>query len=154
VRQYLSSFNSIAIVLTSKGSILAVPNPSGYERAWWVRKPDAARLVEASRERGDVEQAARRLVPPVILTEHSVALMRTDKALARLNAILSDAQENGDLRLFNSTYREKRLAAAAVGQSFMPYVVAQKRLKRALVEAIAAGTQGHLFRLVLLDVFK
>jgi len=67
---------------------------------------------------------------------------------------LADANQNGDLRLFNSTYKSKRQAAVAAGQTFMPYGAAEKRLKRALVAAIAAGTQGQVFRLALLDVFK
>jgi hypothetical protein len=151
-RQYLSSFDSVAIVLTRRGSIVAVPNPTGYEAAWWVRKPDAQRLVDEARERGDVEQAARRLgISP---TPHEICMMRVDRQLARLDAILADARRNGHLRAFNRMYRTKRLAAVACGGNFMPYNTAEKRLKRALVATIAAGVQGREFELAMLRVFE
>ena len=67
--------------LTSRGSIISTPNPTGYERAWWVRKADAARLVEESRERGNVEASAKRL--GIAVTVHEIAIMRADKAVAR-----------------------------------------------------------------------
>src|SRR5262245_40250357 len=152
IRSYLSAFGAVAIVLTSKGSIIAVPNPTGYEAAWWVKKADAQRLVDEARERGDVEAAAKRL--GIAITPHEIDLMRTDKALARLDTILADAQRNGDLRAFNKTYRQQRLAAVAAGSNYMPYNTAEKRLRRALVEVIAAGTQGREFELALCRVFE
>jgi hypothetical protein len=118
VRNYLSSFGAIAIVLTRRGSIVMVQNPTGYEAAWWVKKADAQRLIDASRERGDVETAARQL--GIAVTAHEIALLRTDRQLARLDAILANAKHNGDLKRFNSTYRAKRLAAIAAGSNYMP----------------------------------
>jgi hypothetical protein len=152
VRNYLSSFDSVAVALTSRGSIISTPNPTGYERAWWVRKADAARLVEGSRERGNVEASAKSL--GIAVTLHEIAVMRADKALARLDAILVDAKRNGDLKAFNRAYKRHRQAAMTAGTAYMPYTTAERRLKRALVAAIAAGTQGQVFRLALLDVFK
>jgi hypothetical protein len=152
VRSYLSSFDSIAIALTSRGSIITTPNPSGYECCWWVRKADAERLVEAARERGNVEATAKRL--GITLTSHMVALAKVDRSLARLDGILAEAKRNGDLKQFNSTYRAKREAAVAAGVTFMPYTAAEKRLKRALVEAIADGTQGRPFQFALARVFE
>jgi hypothetical protein len=151
-RQYLSSFDSIAIALTSKGSLIAVSNPTGYEACWWVRKQDAQRLVDAARERGNVELSAKQL--GIAITPHEVALMRTDKALARLDAILADAQRNGDLKTFNRTYRAKRLAAVAAGSNYMRYNTCEKRLRRALVATIAAGVQGREFEFAMRRVFE
>jgi hypothetical protein len=152
VRQYLASFDSIAIVLTSKGSLLALPNPTGYEAAFWVKKTDAQRLLEEARERGDVEAAARRL--GIAITPHDICLMRVDRQLARLDSILVAARRNGHLREFNRAYKAKRLAAVAKGGNFMPYHTAEKRLQRALVEVIAAGVQGREFETALATVFK
>ena len=42
------------------------------------------------------------------------------------------------IRRFNREYRRRRLAARAVGESFMPYRAAELRLKKALV-GVAAG---------------
>jgi len=92
IRSYLSSFGAIAIVLTSKGSLLALPNPTGYEAAWWVKKSEAGKLLDEARERGDVEASATRL--GISATRHEIILLRTDKALARLDRILADAQRN------------------------------------------------------------
>jgi hypothetical protein len=152
IRSYLSAFNSVAIVLTARGSVLITPDPSGFECAWWVRKEDAARLLEDARERGDVEASARRL--GVTVTRHEIVLMRTDKALARLDAILAEAKRNGDLAMFNRGYRTKRLAAAANGATFMAYTTAEKRLKRALMAAIADGTQGRPFAFAMHQVLE
>jgi hypothetical protein len=142
-RSYLSAFDTIAVVITARGSVLTTPDPSGFECAWWVRKADAAQLLEDARERGNVEASARRL--GISITRHEIVLMRTDKALARLDAILADAKRNGDLATFNREYRTKRLAAAAAGTGFMAYTTAEKRLKRALMTAVADGTQGRPF---------
>jgi hypothetical protein len=151
-RQYLSSFDSIAIVLTRHGSLLAIANPGGYERAWWCRKQDARLLLDEAGPRGDVEQAAKRL--GIAITAHEIAMMKTDRALARLDSILVAAQRNGHLREFNRMYRTQRLAAVARGGNFMPYHTAEQRLHRALVSVIAAGVQGREFELALAAVFK
>jgi hypothetical protein len=47
IRSYLSAFDTIAIVLTARGSVLTTTDPSGFECAWWVRKEDAGRLLDA-----------------------------------------------------------------------------------------------------------
>jgi hypothetical protein len=84
-----------------------------------VRKADAARLVEESRERGNVEASAKRL--GIAVTLHEIAVMRADKALARLDAILVDAKRNGDLKAFNRAYKRHRQAAMTAGTAYMPY---------------------------------
>ena len=117
-----------------------------------MRKADAERLLDAARERGNVEATAKRL--GITLTPHEIAVMWADNPLARLDAILADAKRNGDLKAFNRTYQAKRLEAASCGVAFMPYTAAEKRLKRALMAAIADGVQGRAFRLAMLDVFK
>jgi hypothetical protein len=152
VRSYLSSFDSVAVVLTSRGSIISTPNPTGYERAWWVRKADAARLVEESRERGNVEASAKRL--GIAVTVHEIAIMRADKALARLDSILADAKRNGDLKAFNRAYKCHRQAAMAAGAAYMPYTTAERRLKRALMGVIAANYQGREFQFAIARVFN
>jgi|RhiMetdeSRZDD1v2_1073273.scaffolds.fasta_scaffold353856_3 hypothetical protein len=152
VRNYLAAFDSIAVVLTARDSIIITANPTGYLCAWWLKKADAQRLLDEARERGDVEASARRL--GITVTPHEAALMRADKALARVDAILANAQRNGDLKLFNRTYQAKRMAAVAAGSNFMPYGTAQRRLKRALVEVIAAGTQGREFEFAMRRVFE
>jgi hypothetical protein len=151
VRSYLSSFGAVAVVLTRKGSLLAISNPTGFERAWWVRKQDAQRLLDEARERGDVEAAAGRL--GINLTPHEIALLKTDRALARLDGLMREAQYNGQLKLFNKTYRAKRLAAVTAGANYMPYGTAQRRLKRALAAAIADGCQGREFAFAMRRVF-
>jgi hypothetical protein len=153
IRSYMSAFNSVALVVTARGSVLVTPDPSGFEYAWWVRKEDAPQLLEDARERGDVEASAKRL--GIVITRHEIALLRSDKALARLDALLAEAKRNGDLATFNRAYRAKRLAAAANGATFMAYTTAEKRLKRALMTAIAAGTQGQRpFALAMYQVLE
>jgi hypothetical protein len=151
VKNYLASFGSVAVVLTARGSILAVANPTGYERAWWVRKQDAPRLVEESRERGNVEASARRL--GIALTPHDVAAMKADRALARLDLILRSAQQNGDLKRFNSEYAARRQHAVGTGATYMGYSAAHAKLRKALMIAIGDGCQGREFSLAFARVF-
>jgi hypothetical protein len=152
VLNYLSNFGAVAVVVTRRGSIITVQNPTGYECAVWVRKQDAQRLVDESRERGNVEASAKHL--GIAVTPHEVALMKTDRALARLDAVLEAARRDGSLRAFNRMYKIRRLAAVQCGENFMPYGTATKRLRRALVATIAAGMQGREFEFAMQRVFE
>jgi len=85
---------------------------------------------------------------------HEVALLRTEKALASLDAILQQAQASGDLKRFNATYKARRLRATAMGDKFMSYQTAREKLQRALVLAIASESQGQPFTFAMHRVFE
>src|SRR5262245_56989703 len=96
ILRYLAAFDSIAVVLTRRGSIIAVPNPTGYEAAWWLKKAHAQRLLDEARERGDVELSAKRL--GLTVTPHEIAIMRAPRALARLDALMRRARWHEDVQ--------------------------------------------------------
>jgi hypothetical protein len=152
VRNYLFTFGSTAIALQANGVVTLTANPAGAVQAWWLKRSDSKRLLDECRVRGDIEQAAKRL--RISLTEHSIALMRTDKALAQIDTILDGTQENGGLKQFNALYKRKRLQALAAGRTFVPYTTARARLQRALIEAVADGSQGRPLSFVMLRALE
>jgi hypothetical protein len=152
VRNYLFTFGSIAIALKARGVIVLTANPAGAEQAFWLKRTDGQRLLDECRVRGDIEAAARRL--KIILTPHDLVMMKTDRALCQIDTILQMAQENGDLKRFNTLYKRKRLAALALGNRYMSYSTARQRLQRALVDAIADGSQGRPFTFVMHQVLE
>jgi len=151
VRDYLSSFGAVAIALTRKGSFVLTPSPGGFESAWWLKRAEGQRLLDAVREKGNVEATARTL--GIAVTPHEIAIMRVDANLGRLETILATAKRNGDLKAFNRAYAARRQAALASGKTFMPYGTAERRLRRALTEAIANGCNGRVFAGAVAEVF-
>src|SRR5262249_32686724 len=93
-------------------------------------------LAKARADSGDVPKAAAKL--GVRLMDHASAMQRTEELVNRLDARVAQAQKAGDLSVFNREYRRRRLQARAAGEPFLPYRVAQRRLRRALAE-VAAG---------------
>jgi hypothetical protein len=153
VLSYLRAFNSIAIAITRKGKVVTTSNPSGCETAWWLAsKVDAKRVLDEAQAKGDIEASAKRL--RITLTPHPVALMKADRALARLDAILRAAQQSGDLQTFNRQYACRRQAAISTGKTFMPYTVARLKLQRSLMSVIADGIQGRPFQFAMVAVFE
>ena len=148
VRAYVSDFGATAVAITKRGKIKITADPSGCHAAWWLAAKDAQRLQAACKARGDVEACARIL--QIKITPHTVALMKADAALARLDRILAGLKRNGDMHQFNRAYRLHR---AQAGGHFMSYTVAERRLKRALSRCLAAGIAGNAFTLALGEVF-
>jgi hypothetical protein len=59
------------------------------------------------------------------LTPHNAAIERARSAVARVDAFVSSMKGSGRLRAFNESYRAARVAAAARGESFITYNVAE-----------------------------
>ena len=77
------------------------------------------------------------------VADHHVMVARARSALARLDARLAQAKDNGAMKFLNAEYRRRRLAAREVGETFMPYRAAELRLRKALV-GVAAGDRPGL----------
>lgn len=133
---YCATFDLVALAQQG-GRLVVTHDPSGSETAWWARRQDADRLLEAARADGDVRLAAFKLQLPV--TDHEVALRRVAHRLHQLDTRLDAAQGRRLMRFFNREYKRRRRAAAAIGVSFMSYPTALAGLRNALVDAIAKG---------------
>lgn len=55
---YTRSFDLVALAQQG-GRLVFTDNPRGAERAWWVRRRDAVRLLGAARADGDVRLAGK-----------------------------------------------------------------------------------------------
>lgn len=134
---YLISFNVRAVAISPTGRVYTSENPAGAACAWWCRYDDALRLAKAAQQTGNVEAIAQRL--RIHLTEHDRVLERVRERTQRLEEALEHAQANGLLKHFNAAFRKRRLAAQQAGHRFMSYSAAQRRLRQAITETIAAG---------------
>ena len=113
VRAYLADFGATAVAITERGKIKITADPSGCHAAWWLAAKDAQRLKAECKARGDVEACARRL--QIKITPHEVALMKADAALAKLDRILAELKQRGDMK--RSIARTRRSALPLAGTS-------------------------------------
>jgi hypothetical protein len=134
---YLISFNARAVAISPTGFVYTSNNPAGAAGAWWCRHDDAVRLAKAAFASGDIVGIAKRL--RIQLTEHDRVLERVQARTQKLDEALQRAQDAGLLKVFNVTYRRRRMMARQTGQRFMTYVNAHRRLRQAITETIANG---------------
>ncbi|MEH2562075.1 hypothetical protein [Bradyrhizobium sp. AZCC 2289] len=73
------------------------------------------------------------------LTPHHVAMTRAGDAANRIEQHMHFLRRTGELREFTGMYKQRRMAAAAQGQGFMTYQVAEARLRRALIPLLVGG---------------
>jgi hypothetical protein len=66
-----------------------------------------------------------------VLTPHDNAISRAGASAKRLDAYIENLRARGAMREFTKTYKRRRLAAAAQGEGFMTFAVAELRLRRA-----------------------
>jgi hypothetical protein len=134
---YLMGFNARAVAISPTGFVFTSNNPAGAACAWWCRHDDAVRLAKAAFATGDIVGIAKRLHIP--LTEHDRVLERVRERTQRLDEALQRAQDAGLLKVFNVTYRRRRMTARQTGQKFMTFGAAHRRLRQAITETIANG---------------
>jgi hypothetical protein len=113
----------------------------------WL-KSDAGLIIKAANG-GNVEGAARAL--RLALTEHTRVVERVTDAVGAIESRTEAARQDGRHKWFNRQFRKRRLAAAAAGEHFMSYSVAQRRLRNAIASVaagkITAGVVAQVFSL-------
>ena len=133
----------------------STPQPSA---AWWVPGINAGQSVlnlalgndlrGVKLERGRLPlpasvvaaalvEAAKRLGIP--LTSYQVGLDRVREARATLSAKLDNVQTNGELKKFNTLYKQARLLAEKENRRFPNYSTARARLVAAVAACAASG---------------
>jgi hypothetical protein len=65
-------------------------------------------------------------------------MQRTSEIVRRLDARIAQAQRDGDLSVFNRSYKAYRISRTAAGQPVMSFTVARSRLRQAIAD-VAAG---------------
>jgi hypothetical protein len=149
VRSYIAGFDLAALAITDKG-VRVTRDPAGARAAWWCRAADAPALLEwlEEHESTEVLYAARLL--GLSVTPHAVVVQRASAAVARIDAGLDKAQEQGLLMEFNRQYKRRRMQAQEHGKGFLPYRHAKARLRKLLATTAAKGEPPEkLFERVL-----
>jgi hypothetical protein len=138
VLDYLNRFDLAAVARTRDNRLLVTRDPGGcgHAEAWWGRSSELGVVIKrANANSKDVVKAAAKV--GVRLVEHSVAMQRVEELTKRLDARMGAAQREGDLALFNASYRRYRLDRFKSGKSSMSYPAARARL-RAELAAVAS----------------
>ena len=138
VGDYIKQFGLTSICRYRDGRLGVTRDPTGADRAWWLRADHAGTVLKLARQSGgNVEAAARRA--GIVLADHAAVLARAEAAVAKIHAGLQRAQQAGVLAEFNQEYKRRRLEAAERGNGFMSYQQAQARLQRVLTRIAATG---------------
>ncbi len=114
----------------------------------WIAEVNARTVVRQARklagESPDAATAARALAQAaadqrVTLTAHDLAMSRAGQAASRIELYIDSMRAKGVMREFTRAYTRRRTAAAANGQGFMSYAVAEARLRKALIPLLVGG---------------
>ncbi len=128
----------------------------------WLPEANARAIVrQTRRDAGDsphAATAARALAQAaadqrVTLTPHQVAMTRAGQAAARIEQYINSMRAKGAMREFTRAYKRRRTEAAANGQGFMTYKVAELRLRRALIPLLVGGQNAGLMQSLFAEIF-
>jgi hypothetical protein len=149
---YLTASGATAITITEIDGVCAfhvgTKIDPGAVSVQWLPETNARAVVRQARKHagsspdaatamGALKQAADTL--RATLTPHDVAMSRAGQAAARIEAYIESMRAKGAMREFTRMYQRRRMEAAANGQGFMPFKVAELRLRRALVPLLIGG---------------
>ena len=143
VRSYLQLFGCIALIVTGDRVTVAkdpfTPVRRPMDGVWWVSNATAAISIKErceAEETADVVSVAAGL--GIGLTSNASAISRAEAAIKRMDALVSQAQERGLMKMLNGRYRIERMRARAEGRSFPSYATIHKRFVQSLLR-IASG---------------
>ena len=135
---YICQFGLTSVCRYRDGRLGTTRNPSGADRAVWIKADYAGTVLQIAKGNGgDIEAAARKA--KVEVAEHSVVLARAETAVAKISNRLDQAQRTGVLHVFNIEYRRRRLQAFEQGKNFISYKEARSRLQQVLTGVAATG---------------
>jgi hypothetical protein len=114
----------------------------------WLPETTARAIVKLARRHAGASPAAAAATAALhraaadqrtTLTPHATAMSRAGASAKRLDAYIENLRARGAMREFTKTYKRRRLAAAAQGEGFMTFAVAELRLRRALIPLLVRG---------------
>ena len=155
--KYLEASGATAITITEHDGTTATFHVGGKidPRAvsvQWLPQMNARAVVKlARRHAGASPDAAEALAAlhraaadqRVTLTPHDVAMTRAGDAVGRIEGYIDSMRAKGAMREFTRAYKRRRTEAAANGEGFMTYAVAEARLRKALIPLLAGGKQAN-----------
>jgi hypothetical protein len=148
---YLEASGARAISVTADvdGAAITVGLKPDAVAVFWLPEAQAQARSVAARARAivgdnpDTDAAISALQEAATecrstLTSNDVAMTRAANAAERLDRYMDSLKGSGTLKQFTHTYRLWRKAAAR-GEGFMPFSVAELRFKRALIPLLMNG---------------
>jgi hypothetical protein len=148
---YLEASGARAISVTADvdGAAITVGLKPDAVAVFWLPEAQAQARSVAARARAivgdnpDTDAAISALQEAATecrstLTSNDVAMTRAANAAERLDRYMDSLKGSGTLKQFTHTYRQWRKAAAR-GEGFMPFSVAELRFKRALIPLLMNG---------------
>jgi hypothetical protein len=150
---YLIASGATAITVTDTGKISTNAKITGTLAArWWTDAKTTIRIAGTARKLAgpdpDVAAATAAVARSAAslratLTDDATAVSRASSAVVKLDAYMNSLRGTGVLKEFNRAYKRRRTEAAANGQGFMTYAVAEARLRRALIPLLVGGKQAN-----------
>jgi hypothetical protein len=148
--QYLpcSGANAISITTGCGHVVINVGYKADAVEVFWLPAASARAVAARARKLAgnsqDVESTIAALREAAVqlrvkLIEHDTAMGRAAAAAQRLDVLMDQLKVSGIWLDFTKTYRQRRLAAKARGEGFMPFSAAELRFKRALIPLLQSG---------------
>ena len=133
VRSYLQLFQCIALIITGdRVTVSRDPFTPMRRRFDAVYSAAAALQIKEAceaEEHADVVSVARGL--RIALTSNADAITKAEAAIARMDVMVSEAQQRGLMKYLNHRYRQERIRARAEGRSFPSYGVIHRGSSKA-----------------------
>jgi hypothetical protein len=146
---YLEASGATAITITEHDGVCAFRvghkiDPDAVAIFWIMEadaKPVVARARKLAGKSADATASLRQAATDLraTLTPHATAMARAGAAAERLDGYIESLRARGAMKEFTRAFRRRRLAAAANGQGFMSFAVAEARLRKALVPLLLGG---------------
>jgi hypothetical protein len=152
LKAYVRAFKLVAVVAYPDGRLAATLNPTGnvVEVFWVEGRRDAGFVARLAEQAGiSVPEAARQL--SLRCAPHAYVLERVNGSIAKLGTLVTKANGNGSMKVFNRAYQQRREAARASGHGFMSYTQAKGRLIRELYKATAGEPSPQIIARVFAE---
>jgi hypothetical protein len=162
---YLSASggNAISITYSAGHVVIGVGYRADAVAAYWLpatlARSVAARARSIGGDAADVETVVAALKAAAVqlrvtLTPHDVAITRAHTMAARLDEFMSSMRGTGALKEFTRSYKRRRIEAAARGEGFMSYKIAEQRLRMAMIPVLMDGGQAVIGASIFATIFE
>jgi len=166
--EYLFASGSLPISIVKKGDALSLTSAAAVIGkpatlvTFWSPGAKALSIIRITMRRkvpgaqlDDVVRDLRTVaeVHGVRLTSYESAVRRAEQGAVTMDAWLDRLRTSGELKVFNSRYKELRLEAQSQGRGFMNFPDALSRLSKAIVARIAGNKPECPIAQLLDEVF-
>ena len=158
-----SGVAAISIIADADGIAISVGIKRDAVAAYWLPATSARSVAARARSIGgdaaDVQTVVAALKAAAVqlrvtLTPHDVAITRAHTMAARLDEFMSSMRGTGVLKEFTRSYKRRRIEAAARGEGFTSYKIAEQRLRMAMSPVLMNGGQAVIGASIFATIFE